>query len=186
MFSGILSYLGWSCTPPQKITHIDNKPIDEITVYDFTMKNIKGEEIPLSNFKGKVLIFVNVASKCGLTPQYEEIEAFYKDYQSKGVEVLGFPANNFLGQEPGKDEEIASFCKENYGVTFPMFSKISVKGEDTHPLYQYLTSINQEAVKWNFQKFLVGKDGKVVTTFSPKTHINEKEVLDRIEEEIRK
>lgn len=184
MLAGLLGYFGFVKSGHKQVTEINNRPIGEVTVYDFTMKNIEGKEVSLSDYKGKVLIFVNVASKCGLTPQYEEIEAFYKEYKAKGVEVLGFPANNFMGQEPGSDEQIQGFCSKNYGVTFPMFSKISVKGDDIHPLYQYLTSVNNESVKWNFQKFLVGKDGKVVTTFSPKTHINEKEVIQAIEAEI--
>ncbi len=184
MLTGILGYFGFMKSGHKTVTEINSKPIENVTVYDFTMKSIEGKDVPLSDYKGKVLIFLNVASKCGLTPQYEEIEAFYKKYKEKGVEVLGFPANNFMGQEPGSDEQIQSFCSKNYGVTFPMFSKISVKGEDIHPLYQYLTSVDKESVKWNFQKYLVGKDGKVVTTFSPKTHINEAEVIKAIEAEL--
>ena len=185
MFSGILAYFGLK-SDPKPVTEINDQPIESVTVYDFTMTNIDGQPVSLSDYKGKVLVFVNVASKCGLTPQYEEIEAFYKEYKEKGVEVLGFPANNFLGQEPGSEEQIKTFCSKNYGVTFPMFSKISVKGDDIHPLYQYLTSIDNESVKWNFQKYLVGKDGKVVKTFSPKTHINNDDVISAVKAELEK
>ncbi|MFM7016436.1 MAG: glutathione peroxidase, partial [Bacteroidota bacterium] len=138
------------------------------SVYDFTMKDIDGKPISLNEYKGKVIVFINVASKCGFTPQYESIEKFYENYKSKGVVVLGFPANNFFGQEPGTDEEIKSFCTSTYNVTFPMFSKISVKGEDMNPLYQFLTKkelngSTDNNVKWNFHKIVVDKTGKVVT-----------------------
>lgn len=155
------------------------------SIYDFTVKDITGKSRNLSEFKGKVLVFVNVASKCGNTPQYKDIEAFYLQYKSKGVEVLGFPANNFMGQEPGTDAEIQSFCTKNYGVTFPLFSKISVKGNDMDPIYQYLTqksqngSLDQE-VTWNFQKFIVNKEGKVVASFSPRTSVTSEEFLTAI------
>lgn len=160
-------------------------------VYDFTMKNIDGEDISLSTYRGKVLVIVNTASKCGLTPQYESIEAFYKKYKDKGVEILGFPANNFMGQEPGSDEEIKGFCTLNYGVSFPMFSKISVKGEDIHPLYSYLTlkaeNGNIEApVKWNFQKFVIDKTGRVVAAFAPATTVEDSEFVALIGELIAK
>lgn len=163
------------------------KPAGEKTVYQFTMDSITGEAVPLSNYKGKVLVIVNTASKCGLTPQYADLEKFYKQYHSQGLEVLGFPANNFLKQEPGTDEEILAFCDKNYGVTFPMFSKISVKGKDQHPLYQFLTQeeLNghvDEEVSWNFQKFLINRKGEVVAAISPKTGIYDKEVVAQIEQ----
>ncbi|MCS7074423.1 MAG: glutathione peroxidase [Bacteroidia bacterium] len=155
------------------------------TVYDFKMKSIDGEMIDLSQYKGKVLVIINVASKCGLTPQYKEIEAFYRQYKDKGVVVLGFPANNFLGQEPGTDAEIKTFCSTNYGVSFPMFSKISVKGSDIHPLYQYLTQKSQNGildaeVTWNFQKFIVNKEGHVVHSFAPKVPVTDAEFIKAI------
>jgi glutathione peroxidase len=142
----------------------------EKSVYDFSMKSIDGDTIPLSSYRGKVLLLVNVASRCGFTPQYEDLEALYRKYQDRGFAILGFPANNFLGQEPGTDAEIKEFCTLTYGVTFPMFSKISVKGDDQHPLYRYLTSGEANPsmggdVKWNFQKYLVGRDGKVLAKF---------------------
>jgi glutathione peroxidase len=142
----------------------------EKTVYDFSMKSIAGDTIPLSRYRGKVLLLVNVASRCGFTPQYKDLEALYRKYQDRGFAILAFPANNFRGQEPGTDAEIKEFCTLNYGVTFPMFSKISVKGEDQHPLYRYLTSgeanpSTSGEVQWNFQKYLVGRDGKVLAKF---------------------
>ena len=132
------------------------------TIYDFTVKDIDGKDVPLSQYKGKVLLIVNVASMCGNTPQYKDIETLYKKYKSKGLVVLGFPANNFMGQEPGSNKEIKDFCNKEYAVTFPMFSKISVKGGDIAPLYSYLTQKAQNGnidapVKWNFQKILIGK-----------------------------
>lgn len=134
-------------------------------IHDFTMNSIDGKPAPLSAFKGKVVLLVNVASKCGYTPQYSGLEALYQKYKDRGLVVVGIPANNFGGQEPGTNEEIATFCKRNYGVTFPMMSKVSVKGDDMAPLYRYLTSAKGGDVKWNFTKFLVGKDGKVIQKF---------------------
>lgn len=151
------------------------------SLYDFSMPDIKGNPVSLADYKGKVVVVVNVASKCGLTPQYEGLEAFYKKYQEKGVVVLGFPANNFMGQEPGSADEIQSFCKVNYGVTFPLFTKISVKGSDKAPLYGYLTKATGEEVSWNFQKFIVNREGKVVKSISPRTHIDDPEVIKLIE-----
>ena len=163
----------------------DDSAKTEKSFYDFTVKNIESQDIALSTYKGKVLVIVNTASKCGHTPQYESIEAFYKKYKDKGVEVLGFPANNFMGQEPGSDEEIKNFCTLNYGVSFPMFSKISVKGDDIHPLYSFLTEKAQNGaidaeVKWNFQKFVVNKKGRVVAAFAPATTVDDDEFLNLI------
>lgn len=156
------------------------------TVYDFTVKDIDGKKVSLDTYKGKVLLFVNVASLCGNTPQYKDIQALYTKYKDKGLVVLGFPANNFMGQEPGDDKEIKQFCTREYAVTFPMFSKISVKGKDIAPLYTYLTQkaengVIDAPVTWNFQKFLVGKDGKVITSFSPRTLVSEAEVVAAVE-----
>jgi glutathione peroxidase len=151
--------------------------------YDFTMKNIQGKDVPLNQYKGKALLVVNVASKCGYTPQYDGLEALYKKYKDKGLVVIGFPANNFGSQEPGSNDEIAKFCKTNYGVTFDMMSKISVKGSDQNPLYQYLTSEAPEKgdVKWNFEKFLVSKNGKVVGRFASGISPDSKELAQSIE-----
>ncbi len=140
------------------------------TLYDFTMKDINGKETPLSDFKGKVVLVVNVASRCGFTPQYEGLEALYQKYKEKGFVVLGFPANNFLWQEPGTDAEIKTFCSTKYNVTFLMFSKISVKGKEQHPLYKWLTSKETNpkfggSISWNFNKFLIGRDGSVIGRF---------------------
>jgi glutathione peroxidase len=136
-------------------------------VYDFTLKSIDGQPAPLSAYRGKVLLLVNVASKCGYTPQYAGLEALYNKYKERGLVLVGVPANNFGGQEPGTDAEIKSFCSRTYGVTFPMMSKVSVKGEDKVPLYQYLTNAAGGEVKWNFTKFLIGKDGAMIQRFEP-------------------
>jgi glutathione peroxidase len=145
-------------------------PPDNGGIYTFTMKNIDGKEVPLSTFAGKVLLIVNVASKCGYTPQYKELEELYTRFVDSGLVILGFPANNFLSQEPGTDAEIKTFCTTTYGVTFPMFSKISVKGDDQHPLYRWLTSQGSDpkfagSVKWNFTKYLVDRNGNVIGKF---------------------
>lgn len=139
------------------------------SIYEFTLKDIDGKDVPLKKYKGKVLLIVNVASKCGLTPQYEGIQAAYKKYQKEGLVVLGFPANNFMGQEPGTNEEIKTFCNTKYNVTFPMFSKVSVKGDDINPLYAWLISHSGrlDDIEWNFAKFVIGKDGQVSARLAP-------------------
>src|SRR5579863_8587592 len=126
-------------------------------LYTFTLPSIDGESIPLSTYKGKVILVVNVASRCGYTPQYSALESLYEKYKGKGLVILGFPANNFGAQDPGTNEEIKSFCSTRYNVSFPMYAKISVKGEDIHPLYQFLTHTTGGDIQWNFTKFLVGK-----------------------------
>lgn len=161
------------------------------SVHDFTMNNIDDQPVKLDQYKGKVLLIVNTASKCGLTPQYEELEAFYKKYKDQGLEILGFPANNFMAQEPGSNQNIKEFCSTKFNVTFSMFSKISVKGKDIHPLYQYLTSkaengVVDAPVAWNFQKFLVDKEGNVVKSFSPTQKVTEADVIKDIEEQLKK
>ena len=162
------------------------EPPKERSMYEFTMKNIDGQDVKLDTYKGKVVMLVNTASKCGLTPQYEGLQALYDKYRDRGFVVLGFPANNFMGQEPGTDDEIKDFCNLNYNVTFPMFGKISVKGGDQHPLYNFLT--NKETnpgfdgdITWNFEKFLVDRNGKVIARFSPKTVPEEPEVVEAVE-----
>ena len=174
-------------------------------IQDIPLKTIKGEDAKLGDYAGKVLLLVNVASKCGLTPQYEALEKLYKDYKAKGVVVLGFPANNFGAQEPGTESEIQEFCTTNFGVDFPMFAKISVKGDDQHPLYQSLTSekptktykdqgfkeklrgygiaVDNEAdVMWNFEKFLIGRDGAVVARFAPDVAPDDARLIAAIED----
>ena len=150
------------------------------SVHEFTMNSLSGKPVPLADYKGKVVLVVNVASKCGYTPQYEGLETLYKKYKDKGLVILGFPANNFGGQEPGSNEEIGAFCKSKYGVTFPLFSKISVKGDDKAPLYQFLTTSGGE-VGWNFTKFLVGKDGKPIKKYASNVEPDSKELTVAIE-----
>lgn len=160
-------------------------------VLDHKMTDIDGKEVDLAQYKGKVVMIVNVASKCGLTPQYEQLEAMYAKYKDQGFTVLGFPANDFMKQEPGTDAEIKDFCSATYGVEFPMFSKITVKGEEAPELYKELTSkeTNGEMggdIAWNFTKFLVNKDGEVVARYEPKTKPDAPEVVAKVEEELKK
>lgn len=175
------------------------------SVYDIPVNTIDGKETTLGNYKGKALLIVNVASKCGLTPQYEGLEKVYEDYRGKGFEVLGFPANNFLAQEPGTNEEIQDFCISNYNVQFPLFGKISVKGDDRHRLYEHLTSERPKAditdgdgfeeklkgygqtrespddILWNFEKFLIGKDGEIAARISPDVTAEDERVIAAID-----
>lgn len=146
----------------------------ENSIYDFTVKDSKGNDFPLSQLKGKVVLIVNVASKCGYTPQYEGLEAVYKEFQSKGFMALGFPCNQFGAQEPGNDQEIQQFCSLNYGVSFPVLAKVDVNGSNEAPLYKFLKSsapgiLGTEAIKWNFTKFLVNKQGKIIERYAPQT-----------------
>ncbi|MBY0230202.1 MAG: glutathione peroxidase [Gemmataceae bacterium] len=154
----------------------------------FKMKDIDGKEVDLSKYAGKVVMFVNVASECGLTPQYEQLQATYEKYKDKGFVIIGVPANEFGKQEPGTDEEIKKFCTDKYKVTFPMMSKVVVKGKGIDPLYEYLTTKtdkkHQGAIGWNFAKFLVGKDGEVKARFEPRTKPESKEVVAAIEKEL--
>lgn len=178
-------------------------------IYEIPVKTIDGEETNLGEFKDKVLLVVNVASKCGLTPQYEGLQKLYERYHDEGFEVLGFPANNFLGQEPGTEEEIKEFCSANYDVAFPLFSKISVKGDDRHELYKFLTENKPETdvndggleenlkgygsvrsqpneVLWNFEKFLIGKDGEIAARFAPDVTPEDERLVAKVEEELGK
>ena len=150
------------------------------SVHEFTMKTIDGAPAPLSAYKGKAVLFVNVASQCGYTPQYKGLEALYQRYKDQGLVIVGVPANNFGGQEPGSDAEIKAFCTRTYNVTFPMMSKVSVKGSDITPLYQFLTQTGGD-VRWNFTKFLVGKDGKVIQRFEPSVAPESPELVKAIE-----
>lgn len=154
----------------------------QTSFHDFTVEDINGNEYPLSQLKGKKVLVVNTASKCGLTPQYEGLQALWEKHGSDDFVIVGFPANNFMKQEPGTDEEIATFCSVNYGVTFPMMSKISVKGKDQHPVYKWLTSKEENGkenskVSWNFQKYMIDEDGQLVGHFSPKTKPDHKDVV---------
>lgn len=162
------------------------KPVTANSVYEFEVLDIDGNKVSLSEYKGKVLMFVNTASKCGYTPQYEGLQKIYDRYKDRGFVILGFPANNFGGQEPGSNEEIKDFCTLRYKVTFPMFAKISVKGEDQHPLYTYLTSekANSETageITWNFNKFLVNGEGEIVGRFASKETPESPEVTKAIQ-----
>ncbi len=155
------------------------------SVHQFKVEDIDGNIFDLSALKGKKVMIVNTASKCGLTPQYEQLEAVYKTYKDSNFTIVGFPANNFMSQEPGSNEEIAEFCLKNYGVSFPMMSKISVKGKDMHELYQFLTEadlngLEDNEVKWNFQKYLIDEDGKLVKVIKPTTLPDDQEIIDWI------
>lgn len=155
-------------------------------VFDYTLSTIDGQPAPLSAYKGKVVMLVNVASRCGFTPQYTALEAIYEKYKDRGFVIVGIPANNFGAQEPGTNQEIKTFCQSKYNVTFPMMSKVSVKGDDKTPLYQYLTdkSANPKMggeIQWNFTKFLVGPNGQVIARFEPKLTPDSPEVTSAIE-----
>ena len=144
------------------------------SLYDFEVETLTGERRKLDAYKGKVLLIVNTASKCGLTPQFTGLESLYEKHRGEGFEILGFPCNQFASQDPGSNDEIGEFCTKNYGVTFPMHAKIDVNGSDTHPLYAYLKSqakglLGSEAIKWNFTKFLIDRSGKVVRRYAPQT-----------------
>ena len=159
----------------------------ESSVLDFTVKSIDGKDVDLSRFKGKVVLIVNTASKCGMTPQYKGLEQLYKDKKDAGLVVLGFPANNFMGQEPGSDSDIKQFCESTYNVTFPMFSKLSVKGADIAPLYKALKADPSGGEPdWNFAKFLVGRDGKLVKFFKAPTKPDNKDLVAAITEQLAK
>ncbi|MFV8571224.1 glutathione peroxidase [Marinobacter sp. SBS5] len=142
------------------------------SIYDFSAKDVKGNDVAMADYKGKVLLIVNTASKCGFTPQFEGLQALHSELGAKGFEVLGFPCNQFMNQDPGSDESITEFCSLNYGVDFPMFAKIEVNGDTAHPLYRFLKKeakglMGSEKVKWNFTKFLVDKNGQVVRRYAP-------------------
>lgn len=159
------------------------------SIYNYTLNSIDGKPAPLADYKGKVVLIVNVASQCGYTPQYSALESIYEKYKDKGFVILGFPANNFGAQEPGTNEEIKTFCTRKYSVTFPMYAKISVKGGDQAPLYAYLTKETGPGItgdiKWNFTKFLVDKDGKVIQRFEPAVTPDSKEVTSAIEKQLK-
>jgi len=159
-------------------------------VYEFTMNSIEGKPMPLSDFKGKVLLLVNVASRCGYTPQYDGLEALYEKYKAQGLVVVGFPANNFGGQEPGSNAEIKDFCERTYHVKFPMYAKTSVKGSDKTPLYQFLTSKGSNPstggeIQWNFTKFLVDRSGKVIQRFESEVEPQSREMVAAIEKALK-
>lgn len=155
--------------------------------HSFTVQDIYGEEVNLEIFKGKKVLVVNTASKCGLTPQYKDLEKLYNEFGGDDFVIIGFPANNFMKQEPGSNEEIAEFCEKNYGVTFPMMAKISVKGKDIHPLYKWLTQKSENGVmnaevKWNFQKFMIDESGNLVDYLAPRQNPYNDKILRWLEE----
>src|SRR5277367_5036450 len=160
------------------------------SIYEFTLPSIDGKPLPLANFKGKVVLVVNVASRCGFTPQYSALESIYEKYKDQGFVIIGFPANNFAGQEPGTNEEIAKFCSGKYNVQFPVYGKSSVKGDDQAPLYTYLTKEANPAlagdIKWNFTKFLVDRHGNVVQRFESAVTPDSPEVIAAIEAQLKK
>jgi len=155
------------------------------TFHDFTVKTLEGADFNLSELKGKKVLVVNTASKCGFTPQYEDLQKLYEQFGGDDFVVIGFPANNFMNQEPGTDEDIKEFCTRNYGVTFPMMSKVSVKGDDMHPVYKWLTekelnNFEDSKVQWNFQKYLINEEGELVNVFYSKTNPMDEEILSWI------
>jgi glutathione peroxidase len=172
---------------PAEAKEAKSEPAAATSVLDFTVKDINGNDTKLSErYNGKVLVIVNTASKCGYTEQYADLEAVYKKYHEQGLEVLAFPSNDFGGQEPGSNEEIKTFCSSKFDVTFPLFSKVPVKGEDKVPLYSYLTDTKKNPatggdIKWNFTKFLVGRDGKIIARYEPKVKPTDAEVTAAVE-----
>ncbi len=176
-----------SCNSQNKIDKQNTNAMGkEQSIYQFKVEDINGNIFDFSSLKGKKIMVVNTASKCGYTPQYAELQKLYEKYKDKGFEIVGFPANNFLWQEPGTDEEIANFCQKNYGVSFPLMSKISVKGKKKHAIYKFLTSKEKNAyadskVKWNFQKYLIDIEGFVCGVVYTKTSPLDKQIIDWIE-----
>lgn len=181
LFTLALVVLTTGCTANQ------NQEVPVTRIYDIEVQTIDGETIKLEQYKGKVLLIVNTASKCGFTGQYDGLQKLYETYSKDGLVILGFPSNDFMNQEPGGNDEIASFCKINYGVTFPLFEKVSVKGDAQHPLYRYLCSkqTNPEfdgKISWNFNKFLISSDGKVINRFGSRTKPDDKKLVAAIQE----
>lgn len=184
-----------SCQDKQKNETAENttaetettQPMAIPTIHQFKVKDLYGKDFDFASLEGKKVMIVNTASKCGLTPQYKDLEAIYEEYKDDGFVIVGFPANNFAGQEPGTNEEIATFCEKNYGVTFPMMDKISVKGDDMAPIYQFLTQkdkngLQDSEVEWNFQKYLINEKGELVKVISPKTLPTDPEIVNWIKE----
>jgi glutathione peroxidase len=180
----VMVFLATGCMAQQKETTVNS-------LYDIEVNTIEGEPVKMEQYNGKVLLIVNTASKCGFTGQYDGLQKLYETYKDQGFVVLGFPANDFMRQEPGSNEEIQSFCKLNYGVTFPLFEKIAVKGKEQHPLYAYLTSktTNPEfsgKISWNFNKFLISRDGKIVNRFGSRAAPDDSVMTAAVEAEIAK
>lgn len=171
-------------TSKSKLSKSD-KVMTKETIYQFKVEDLSGDTFDFASLKGKKILIVNTASKCGLTPQYKDLEAVYKEYKDKGFVIVGFPANNFASQEPGTNKEIETFCQQNYGVTFPMMNKVSVKGDDMCEVYKFLTQkskngLQDSEVEWNFQKYLINEKGELVKVIKPKTLVTEPEVINWI------
>ncbi|PIF34784.1 glutathione peroxidase [Flavobacterium sp. 9] len=171
-------------TSKTKVSKTD-KVMTKETIYQFKVTDLSGDPFDFASLKGKKILIVNTASKCGLTPQYKDLEAVYKEYKDKGFVIVGFPANNFASQEPGTNKEIETFCQQNYGVTFPMMDKVSVKGDDMCDVYKFLTQkskngLQDSEVEWNFQKYLINEKGELVKVIKPKTLVTEPEVINWI------
>lgn len=186
---GILLVLGANTqAQSKKVDKVKKETkMDTQSIYQFKVEDLSGETFDFSKLKGKKILIVNTASKCGFTPQYEQLEAIYKEYHDKGFTVIGFPANNFNAQEPGTNQDIETFCKLNYGVTFPMMAKISVKGADMSPIYQFLTQkekngVKDSEVKWNFQKYLIDEKGHLVEVYYSKTKPDAPEIVNWIKQ----
>lgn len=188
----ISSLFMFACFGGKKVYTVDESTKEKLTtmdnlksIYDFKVETISGDTLDLATLKGKKVLIVNTASKCGLTPQFEQLEALYQQYKDQNFVIIGFPSNDFMGQDPGTNEEIAEFCQLNYGVSFPMMAKVVVKGKDKHPLYQYLTEkahnqIDDFDIEWNFQKFLINENGTIDKVVSPRTLPNTPEIVDWI------
>lgn len=172
-------------TKKNKTTKETTKTMSASSIYQFKVTDLSGKEFDFASLKGKKVMIVNTASKCGLTPQYKDLETIYTEYKDKGFVIIGFPANNFAAQEPGTSKEIAEFCQLNYGVTFPMMDKISVKGDDMAPIYHFLTEkskngLQDSDVEWNFQKYLINENGELVKVISPRTLPTDPEIVNWI------
>lgn len=178
----------WSCQnqAQQTIVNPTVTPMKKETIYQFNVQDLSGNAFDFAALKGKKIMIVNTASECGLTPQYEQLQAVYEKYKDQNLVIVGFPANNFGSQEPGSNAQIATFCQKNYGVTFPMMAKISVEGSDQHPVYQFLTQkakngLEDSDVQWNFQKYLINESGELVKVVSPRTLPTDAEIINWIE-----
>lgn len=185
-----LSALFFSCQNQaqnqQKVANVNQTTMSKQNIYQFKVEDLEGNTFDFSTLKGKKILVVNTASECGLTPQYEQLQAIYEKYRDKNFVIVGFPANNFGSQEPGTNQQIASFCQKNYGVTFPMMAKISVKGSDMHAIYQFLTQkakngFQDSEVQWNFQKYLINENGELEKVISPRTLPTDDEIVNWIE-----
>jgi len=186
LFSTVLMTALLSCGASKSKNTVSNNasttPMEKKSIHEFTVTDIDGNSYPFSALKGKKIMVVNTASRCGLTPQYKSLETVYQTYKDSNFVIVGFPANNFMGQEPGSNAEIAAFCSKNYGVSFPMMAKISVKGNDMHPVYKFLTSMSENGledndVKWNFQKYLLDENGYLIRVIDPSTQPDDPAIL---------